>query len=425
MTPRRPRTDFLGAHVSTEGGVALAPGRGAAIGAGALQVFTKTPNQWREPRLEASAPAQFKAELAAAGIPAGAVVAHDSYLINLASPDARLRARSVQSFIAELVRCRALGIPWVVSHPGNYMDERAAGLERNACGYAECLVAVPGEVGVLIEGTAGAGTALGSTFEELRALRDALPAAARTRIAFCLDTAHLHAAGYDVAGDVEGVWGRFERELGPSLLKCLHLNDSKAAAGSRLDRHEWIGEGRIGPAAFRRIMRDPRFARVIKIIETPKGDDPVEHDRRMLRRLRAYARGDARAPPAAAHSSPAPSPSTSLPRAPPTTSPHPRAHLPLHTPEAGVRRTPVIDHAPASATRRRAALGAQSTGGSTDERSSILRPGRARAARGARGGGRAAADGAPGGLARPGDPGAQGPARQRARRARPGEARRG
>src|SRR5437899_667046 len=168
---------------------------------------------------------------------------------------------------------------------------RAAGLDRNARGYAECLAAVPGEVGVLIEGTAGAGTALGATFEELRALRDALPAATRGRAGFCLDTAHLHAAGYDVAGDPEGVWERLDREVGLTLLKCLHLNDSKAAPGSRLDRHEWIGEGTIGAESFRRLMRDPRFRRVIKIIETPKGDEPVRHDRRMLRRLRAYARG--------------------------------------------------------------------------------------------------------------------------------------
>src|SRR3989442_719531 len=120
--------------------------------------------------------------LAAAAIRPGAVVAHDSYLINLASPDPRLRARSIRSLVAELMRCRALGIPWVVSHPGNYIDDRAAGLDRNAHGYAECLAAVPGEVGVLIEGTAGAGTALGATFEELRALREALPVAARAPV---------------------------------------------------------------------------------------------------------------------------------------------------------------------------------------------------------------------------------------------------
>ena len=280
--------DLLGAHVSTQGGVSRAPERGVAIGATAIQVFTKTPNQWREPVVGDSDVAAFRAALAASGI--RAVVSHDSYLINLASPDEALRERSVAAFNGELARCRALGIPWVVSHPGNYIDDRAAGLERNARGYAGCLAQVPGEVGVLIEGTAGAGTALGSSFEELAALRHALPAALRARVAFCLDTAHLHAAGYDVAAGLEGVWERFDRVVGLSLLKCLHLNDSKSAAGSRVDRHQWIGEGTIGPEAFRRIMRDPRLAPVIKIIETPKGDDAVFHDRRMLRRLRAYQR---------------------------------------------------------------------------------------------------------------------------------------
>jgi len=285
---RRARPDdLLGAHVSTQGGVTTAPARGATIGATAIQIFTKTPNQWREPAIAPDQADAFRAALAATGI--GAVVAHDSYLINLASPDARLRERSLRSFVGELQRCRVLAIPWVVSHPGNFMDDRAAGLERNALGLAACLAEVPG-VGVLIEFTAGAGTALGARFEELRALRDAMPTEARRRVGFCLDTAHLHAAGYDVAGNVDGVWDRFDHEVGLEHLKCLHLNDSKARAGSHLDRHEWIGEGTIGADAFRRIMRDPRLVRVIKIIETPKRDDPVRHDRRMLHRLRAYAR---------------------------------------------------------------------------------------------------------------------------------------
>jgi deoxyribonuclease-4 len=283
---------LLGAHVSTQGGVEHAPERGATIGATAIQIFTKTPSQWREPMIAPVQVKVFRAGLAAARI--RAVVAHDSYLINLASPDERLQERSRQSFVMELQRCRALGVPWVVSHPGNFIDERAAGLERNARGYGVCLAAVPGEVGVLIEGTAGAGTALGARFEELRALREAIPAVVRSRVGFCLDTAHLHAAGYDVAGDIDGVWDRFDREVGLEHLKCLHLNDSKAAFGSHLDRHEWIAEGTIGAGAFRRIMRDPRFVPVIKIIETPKRDDPVGYDRRMLRRLRAYAQASNR-----------------------------------------------------------------------------------------------------------------------------------
>ena len=282
---------MLGAHVSSQGGVANAPQRGSALRATAIQLFTKTPNQWREPVIAADMIEEFRSEVTRHGLEA--VVAHDSYLINLASPDPALRARSIASFTRELERSRELGLRAVVSHPGNYIDDREAGVERNARGYAECLTAVPGDVGVWIEGTAGSGTALGARFEELRELRDALPDEIRTRVGFCLDTAHLHAVGYDLS-HVESVWEEFDRVIGFELLKCLHLNDSRAAAGSRVDRHEWIGEGRIGPEPFRRIMRDPDLVQVVKIIETPKRDDPLRHDRRMLRRLRAYARGNTR-----------------------------------------------------------------------------------------------------------------------------------
>ncbi len=230
----------------------------------------------------------FRERLGRAGIQA--VGAHDSYLINLASPDPVLWERSVASFTRELERCRTLGLAWVVSHPGNFIDQCDAGLERNARGYATCLARVDGP-GVLIEGTAGAGTALGATFEELAALRGAVPPEYQQRVGFCLDTAHLHAAGYNVAGDLDGVWREFDARIGLDHLHCLHLNDSRAKAGSHLDRHAWIGEGTIGREAFRRIMRDAKLGRVVKIIETPKGDDAVRHDRRMLRRLRAYARG--------------------------------------------------------------------------------------------------------------------------------------
>ena len=283
---------MLGAHVSSQGGVAMAPGRGGALRATAIQLFTKTPNQWRERTLDGEQIERFRSEVARHKLEA--VVAHDSYLINLASPDPVLRARSMESFTKELERSRALGLRAVVSHPGNYMDDRDQGLARNAQAYAECLGSVPGELEVWIEGTAGSGTALGARFAALRDLRNALPDPIRTRVGFCLDTAHLHAVGYDLAR-VESVWEEFDRVIGFERLKCLHLNDSRAKAGSRVDRHEWIGEGRIGPEPFRRIMRDPDLAGVVKIIETPKRDDPLRHDRRMLRRLRAYARGNAKA----------------------------------------------------------------------------------------------------------------------------------
>jgi len=287
-------TELLGAHVSAQGGVHNAPARAKAIGATALQLFTKTPNQWREPGIDHETSVAFRREMERTGMQLA--VAHDSYLINLASPDPVLSTRSVKSFTAELQRCETLGIPYLVSHPGNYMDDPALGLARNAANYARCLTEVPGRVMVLLETTAGSGTALGRTFEELAALRAAIPRPARSRIGFCADTCHLYSAGYDLVHDFDGVWKHWDRLIGLELLRCLHLNDSLTPFGSRRDRHQLIGEGSLGPAPFRRLMTDRRFAHVARIIETPKGDDPVTQDRRMLRRLRAYARGSRRPP---------------------------------------------------------------------------------------------------------------------------------
>ncbi|HEX3232990.1 MAG TPA: deoxyribonuclease IV [Gemmatimonadales bacterium] len=280
--------ELLGAHVSVQGGIATAPIRALKIGATALQVFTKTPSQWREPVVALEARTAFLREFERSGI--ARIVSHDSYLINLASPDPVLRKRSEASFRAELERCEALGIPHVVSHPGNYIDDREAGLLRNAAAYTRCLRAVPGSVAVLLETTAGTGTALGSTFEELAALRAAIGEEVRHRVGFCADTCHLYSAGYDLVKEYDGVWQRWEAVLGLEHLHCLHLNDSKTGFASRRDRHELIAEGSLGAEPFRRIMRDPRFAGVVKILETPKGDDGFTQDRRMLRRLRAYAR---------------------------------------------------------------------------------------------------------------------------------------
>lgn len=290
MAPvKRDGDERLGAHVSTQGGVQSAPGRGSAIGATAIQLFTKTPNQWKEPALTETAVREFRQNLESSGL--RMVVSHDSYLINLASPDPTLNARSTTSFVAELTRCMTLGIPWVVSHPGNYIDDRERGLERNAERYTKCLRDVSGEVGVLIENTAGSGTALGTTFEELRLLRDMIGEDVRHRVGCCLDTCHLYSAGYDIVTRYDAVWEEWDRVVGFAHLGCLHLNDSKTPFGSRRDRHELIAEGSLGPEPFRRIMRDPRLRGIPKLLETPKGDDETTNDRKMLRRLRAYARG--------------------------------------------------------------------------------------------------------------------------------------
>lgn len=278
----------LGAHVSVQGGVEKAPLRGKAIGATAIQVFTKTPSQWREPGISKESYAAFQKECERFQL--SSIVAHDSYLINLASPDPTLSARSEASFVAELRRCEAYGIRFLVSHPGNYIDDRDAGLVRNAAAYTRALLAVPGSVVLLLETTAGCGTALGSKFEELAILRDLIGGEVRHRIAFCADTCHLYSAGYDLVGNYEGIWKRWDRILGLRRLQCLHLNDSKTPFASCRDRHELIAEGSLGPEPFRRIMTDPRLAHTIKILETPKGDDGVTSDRKMLRRLRHYAR---------------------------------------------------------------------------------------------------------------------------------------
>lgn len=267
--------------------MASAVPRAEAIGATAMQIFTKTGNQWREPAIEPQEVQAFRDGVRSS--PLQVTNAHDSYLINLASPDPVLWTRSLISFVSELRRCEALGLTYLVSHPGNFMDRRAEGLARNAAAIGIALETVPGRVTLLLELTAGSGTALGASFEEMAVLLAALPTAVQNRVGVCLDTAHVFAAGYDLAKDYEGVWDNFGDVIGWDRLGMLHLNDSKAPLGSKKDRHELIGEGAIGESAFRRIMTDDRLRRTCKVIETPKGDDPVVSDRAMLARLRGYA----------------------------------------------------------------------------------------------------------------------------------------
>lgn len=280
-------SERLGAHVSTAGGPATAPGRGAAIGASAIQLFTKTPNMWREPVVTPEIAAAFKQ--ARETHPVASAVSHDSYLINLASPDPALREKSIVAFQGELSRSEALGLDGIVSHPGNYIDDRDAGLQRNADAITESLRKVPGQVMVYLESTAGTGTVLGRSFEELRTLRELVADDVRHRIGFCADTCHLYSAGYDLVNDYEAVWARFDEIVGLEHLRCIHLNDSKNPFASKKDRHELIGEGTLGHAPFQRIMRDPRFAGIPKILETPKGDvDETTNDLRMLALLRGF-----------------------------------------------------------------------------------------------------------------------------------------
>jgi deoxyribonuclease IV len=282
-------TMLLGAHVSSAGGVPEAPPRAAAIRATAMQLFTKMANRWAERECVDDECRLFRERLAETSVTA--TMAHDSYLINLASPDPVLRARSIESFVSELRRCGALGLDYLVSHPGNFMDEREAGIARNADAISEALAAAPGATVLCLETTAGSGTALGASFEELAAIIERVDAEQRPRLGVCVDTCHVYSAGYDLVQDYDGVMKRFEDVLGLDRLRVMHLNDSKTPFASRKDRHELIAEGSLGEIPFRRVMTDERLARVPKVIETPKLDDATTTDTRMLERLRGYTAG--------------------------------------------------------------------------------------------------------------------------------------
>ena len=278
--------DELGAHVSVAGGVDRAPARADEIGAVVFQIFTKQPNRWAEPSPSDDIATRFRAE--AARIGAVFTASHDSYLINLASPNPSLWRRSAACFRGEVERAALLGLDAVVTHPGNATDgDREGGIERNAEAIAEALAAVPGQTRILLELTAGAGTSVGGTFEELRSIIAGIPEPHRSRVGVCFDTCHAWVAGYDLAGDFEGVWIRADDTFGVHRVELFHLNDARTLFGSRLDRHANIGEGTIGLEPFRRIMKEDRFRSVPKILETPKGDDGVTADRmNLLRSLR-------------------------------------------------------------------------------------------------------------------------------------------
>lgn len=262
--------------------------RARAIGATAIQIFTKQASQWREPAITEDERVRFRVARESSGV--RFISAHDSYLINLASPDFTLWTRSLVSFVSELRRCEVLALDALVSHPGNYIDDHREGLARNAAAIGLALDAVPGRTRLLMEVTAGTGTALGRSFEEIAMLLSLIPASLRPRVGVCVDTCHVFAAGYDLVRDYDGVWTAFDDTIGLSLLGMIHLNDSKMPLGSRRDRHALIGEGYIGRGPFRRIMTDPRLAGVPKVIETPKLEDAIATDRRMLRLLRGMGR---------------------------------------------------------------------------------------------------------------------------------------
>jgi deoxyribonuclease-4 len=295
--------DLLGAHMSIAGGVDLAVGRAAEVGCRALQIFCKSSNQWRARPLPAEEVERFRRGVREAGL--GAVVAHSSYLINLGSPDPALWKKSITALAEELERCEELGVPWLIVHPGAHMGAGIdAGIRRIARGLDEAFRKTRGlAAGVLLETAAGQGSAVGSRFEEIAAILAA--AADPDRLGACLDTCHLFAAGYDLRTRAgwDDMLAQFERHVGLPRLHALHVNDSIKGCGSRVDRHEAIGDGEMGLWPFLFLMNEPALAGRPLLLETPKSDDGAE-DRRNLRTLRALV-GRTRPPRRAAAPRPA------------------------------------------------------------------------------------------------------------------------
>ncbi|RII31152.1 MAG: deoxyribonuclease IV [Geobacter sp.] len=266
-------TDYLGAHMSIAGGLHLAIDRAVAAGCGVLQIFTRNSNQWRGKQISDADCDLFRRKFAASGL--HEIVSHDIYLINLAAAPGDVRDKSLLAFRDELETCARLGIHKVVMHPGSHLaDTPEAGLARVTEAFDRLFGEVPQFEGrVLLETTAGQGTNLGRTFEELQAIISA--SKNPDRFGVCFDTCHTFAAGYDIATEAgyRDTMEQFDRIIGIGRLQCFHFNDSRKGLGSRVDRHEHIGQGTLGIQPFGFILNDPRFAIIPKILETPKGDN--------------------------------------------------------------------------------------------------------------------------------------------------------
>jgi deoxyribonuclease IV len=281
----------LGVHMSIAGGYHLAVERARAAGCDCVQLFTKNNNQWRAKPIAADEAQRFRDALAECGV--GHPLSHDSYLINLASPNQELWQKSLDSFVVELERAAQLGIPYVVTHPGSHTtaseDEGIAQIVRAIDTACRATARLP--VGILLENTAGQGTALGWRLEHLGSILSQL--ADPRRVGVCIDTCHLLAAGYPMGTkrQYDQTMDEIDRCVGVGRIKALHLNDSKKPLGSRVDRHEHIGRGCLGLEPFRRLLNDPRLADVPMYLETPKGtEDGVDLDVMNLQTLRSLVR---------------------------------------------------------------------------------------------------------------------------------------
>jgi deoxyribonuclease-4 len=272
--------------MSVAGGLDRAFARATAVGATALQIFTKNANRWSAPPVTAAESAAFRAAWQQSGI--APVLVHDAYLINLAAPDDANWARSKAAMREELQRCADLGIGYLVAHPGAHVGTGIdTGIARIRAALTEIFTDSDPAVRLLLENTAGQGSYLGGEFAQLARMMEGFG----ERVGVCFDTCHAHAAGYDLAS-AEGyarTMAEFEGAVGFEKLFFFHLNDSLKGCGSKVDRHAHIGTGAIGRAGFARLVRDERFVHLPMILETPKGDDGEEMDRVNLALLRELA----------------------------------------------------------------------------------------------------------------------------------------
>jgi len=279
---------LVGAHMPISGGLCTAFKRIRSVGGTAMQIFSRNQRQWAVPALEPEVIQAFAR--AWRGWGEYPLFIHDSYLVNLAGSDRDKVQRSVDAFALELHRAHCLGVKFLVTHPGSHLGTGVAQGRANYTAHLDRALEQSGveDVTVLLETTAGQGTNLGSRFEDLAYVFERSRYACRLGI--CFDTCHAFAAGYDfrTARGFQNTFERLDQLIGLDRIGCFHLNDSKCACGSRKDRHEHIGEGRIGTRGFQRILQNPAFKHIPMILETPKGKE-LEEDRMNLALLKKLA----------------------------------------------------------------------------------------------------------------------------------------
>lgn len=261
---------YIGAHVSVEGGVSSAPLRAHELGAKAFALFTRNPSRWKSSPLKTKDIDLFRQRCEEFGFTPAQILPHDSYLINLGAPDPAKLEMSREAFLDEINRCNQLGLTMLNFHPGSHLNampiEDCLSLIADSINYA--LDATQG-VKAVIENTAGQGSNLGNTFEQLAFIIDKVED--KSRVGICIDTCHSFAAGYDLATEegYKAAWDNFDNTVGFKYLSGMHINDSKKGLNSHVDRHELIGQGAIGEDFFKRLMADPRMDNIPLILETP------------------------------------------------------------------------------------------------------------------------------------------------------------